>query len=102
MLNTLFIVCREGEKKERAEGLILHFYLVLFTGSGYKRDLFFHVFLLFLSQYPSNVKKKKNCYLFHSLIIVTLDHIRFILLTVEMMNNIPNCNKANYNLNKIC
>ena len=27
MLSTLCIVCREGEKKERAEDLILHFYL---------------------------------------------------------------------------
>ena len=26
VLSTLCIVCREGEKKERAEGLILHFY----------------------------------------------------------------------------
>ena len=29
VLSTLCIVCREGEKKERAEGFILHFYLII-------------------------------------------------------------------------
>ena len=29
VLSTLCIVCREGEKKERAEPLILHFYRIM-------------------------------------------------------------------------
>ena len=53
VLSTLYIVCREGKKKERAEGLILHSYQAKNFENGK------NVKILFLNQLHSYEKVTK-------------------------------------------